>query len=289
MLTRATQLAVGRLECVPCTREPKTQTVLMDEFSAEECRALCPKDVTTDLRLKAMDFHGLMLSMASINLNSPGAAETLGIIKAKIGDALQRIPKATKGVRLDLTIELPDGTELLIDFTGIHPTTAAALPKLKLFTRALDLGDDVSAGVVANNPSARLPSPAVEAAVKLKEIRYRNLMNLVMGQLAAGKRTKKPILISAVVTHLGELGPDTISLVERLTSVAGKQFCARSPHTRGLTKARVTAAFRSRFKDALLAANARGFGEALIATGNPIAGWVPAPDDAGLPGWDVGY
>ena len=114
-------------------------------------------------------------------------------------------------------------------------------------------------------------------------------MHLVMGQLAAGKRTLKPVLMSAVVTHLGELGPDTISLVERLTGVAGKQFCASSPHARGLTKTRVTAAFRSRFKDALLAANARGFGEALIATGNPIAGWVPAPDDAGLPGWDVGY
>ena len=63
----------------------------------------------------------------------------------------------------------------------------------------------------------------------------------------------------------------------------------RGPHTRGLTKARVTAAFRSKFKDALLAANARGFGEALTATGNQIAGWAPAPDDAGLPGWDVGY
>ncbi len=85
---------------------------------------------------------------------------------------------------------------------------------------------------------------------------------------------EKPILIPAVVTHFGELGRDTISLVERLTSVAGKQFCVRNPHTRGITKARVTAAFRSRFKDALLAANARGFGEALIATGNPIAGWA---------------
>ena len=158
-----------------------------------------------------------------------------------------------------MTIELPDSTELLVDFTGILPTTAAVLPKLKLFTRALDLGDDVSAGVVANNPSTRLPSPAVEAAVKLKEIRYRNLMHLVMGQLAAGKRTLKPVLMSAVVTHLGELGPDTISLVERRTGVAGKQFCASSPHARGLTKTRVAAAFRSRFTDALLAANARGF------------------------------
>ena len=97
------------------------------------------------------------------------------------------------------------------------------------------------------------------------------------------------MLISAVITHLGELSPDTISLVERLTSVAGKEFKARDPYTRGLTKAKVTGAYRSRFKDALLAANARGFGEALIATGNPIAGWVPAPDDACLPGWDVRY
>ena len=289
MYTAVTQRAVGRLHCVPCTREPKTQVVLMDEFSAEECRALCPKDMTADLRLKALDFHQLMMSMAAINLNNAGASEMLSIVKAKIGDALQRIPKATKGVRLDLAIAMPDGTELLVDFTGIHPTAAGAISQLKLFVRALDLGNDVSAGVVANNPSARQPSPAVVAAVKLKEARYRNLMDLANGQLAAGKRTKKPVLISAVITHLGELSPDTISLVERLTSVAGKEFKARDPYTRGLTKAKVTGAYRSRFKDALLAANARGFGEALIATGNPIAGWVPAPDDACLPGWDVRY
>ncbi len=61
------------------------------------------------------------------------------------------------------------------------------------------------------------------------------------------------------------------------------------PHTRGLMNARVAMAFRSRFKDALPAVNARGFGEALIAIDNPIAGRVPAPDDASLPGWDVGY
>ncbi len=50
------------------------------------------------------------------------------------------------------------------------------------------------------------------------------------------------------------------------------------------------AAFRSRFKDELLAANARGFGEALVAAGIPIAGWVHAPDDACLPDWEeLGY
>ena len=41
---------------------------------------------------------------------------------------------------------------------------------------------------------------------------------------------------------------------------------------RGLSKAKVAPAFRSRFKDALLAANAREFDEALVAADSPIAG-----------------
>ena len=80
-----------------------------------------------------------------------------------------------------------------------------------------------------------------------------------------------------------------VGLVKDSAAAAGKQFVARSPLSRGLTKGKTTAAFRTRFKDAILAVNARGFGEALIATGNPIAGWVPAPDDGDLPGWGALY
>ena len=111
-------------------------------------------------------------------------------------------------------------------------------------------------------------------------------MSIAEGQLKAGTRTLKPKLVSAIVTHLGELSPGMIGLVamEDLTAVAGKQFVERSPLSRGLTKGKTTAAFRTRSKDATLAANARGLGEALVATGNQIAGWVLAPDDAGVLG-----
>ena len=78
-------------------------------------------------------------------------------------------------------------------------------------------------------------------------------------------------------------------MLEDLTAVAGKQFVGRSPLSRGLTNEKTTAALRTRFKDAILAVNARGFGEALIATDNPVAGWVPAPDDGDLPGWGALY
>ena len=55
------------------------------------------------------------------------------------------------------------------------------------------------------------------------------------------------------------------------------------------SKAKTTAAFRTRLKDALMAVNAEGFGRALIAAGTPMGGWVHAPDDADLGSWDVEY
>ncbi len=97
-----------------------------------------------------------------------------------------------------------------------------------------------------------------------------------------------PRLVSAAVTHAGEMGPDLIWLIEKLTAQVGKNF-KRGPETRGLTKKRWTAAFRTKLKDAIMAANMRGWGQALMDAGNPIAGWVVTPDDAELPGWDVIY
>ena len=94
-------------------------------------------------------------------------------------------------------------------------------------------------------------------------------MSIAEGQLKAGTRTLKPKLVSAIVTHLGELNPGMLGLVEDLTAVAGKQFVARSPLSRGLIKGKTTAAFRTRFKDAVLAVNARGFGGGPHCYGQP--------------------
>ena len=59
--------------------------------------------------------------------------------------------------------------------------------------------------------------------------------------------------------------------------------------TMGQPCKRFTAAFRSRLKDAVMAANARGFGRALMAAGNPLTGHVVNDDDLDLPdcGTDV--
>ena len=69
----------------------------MDQFSSEECRALCPKDTTAEQQLKALDFHGLMMNMAEIDTSTDHGKETLDIIKGGLKTELRKVPKDTKG------------------------------------------------------------------------------------------------------------------------------------------------------------------------------------------------
>ena len=197
---------------------------------------------------------------------------------ANLTDALTSLTTQTKGVRLDLLISLPNMPDLWCDFTGIHPTAKNSIRKLQNFLVASGLGHDVAAGVVANNPTARQPSPAVVNATALKKLRYQTMLELAAAQVSSHRRCVLPKLVPGIVTHLGELGPDLINLVETITAAAGKQF-RLGKMSRGMSKSKLTAIFRTKLKDGVLAANAEGFGQALVAAGNPIAGWVVAPDD----------
>jgi hypothetical protein len=270
--------------------EPPTREILLNQFAEEECKSLCPKVSSVATRDRATVISLLLHKMATVTRNSSESRDTL----EKLGVALRSLPGETKGVRLDLEISLTDGRVVWCDFTGIHPTTTSVLARLRAFLRLNGIVDDVAAGVVANSSTARLPSPAVVEATKLKRLRYHTLVELAANQVASRRRTVLPILVPGVVTHSGELGPDLIGLIEMLTMVAGKGF-KKGWQSRGLSRSRFTAIFRTKVKDALMAANAEGFGQALVAAGNPISGWVTMPEDmVGAPGmdlagWDVNY
>ena len=161
---------------------------------------------------------------------------------------------------------------------------------MRAFMKANKLAGDAAGGAVVNNAMARAPSPAVVMTVKAKEARYKVLCELLENQFKTRRREVLPKLVSAVITHLGELGPDLIDLVEVLTSVAGKLFVV-SPLTMGVSRAKYTAQFRTKLKDELLTANALGFGRALVAAGNPMSGWIMSPGEDGdeMPDWDCPY
>ena len=150
--------------------------------------------------------------------------------------------------------------------------------------------DFVSSGDAANSPGARAPSPAIELTVRNKEKRYDFLMQLLAQQARQGRRTHEPKLVAAVITHLGELSPHFIELIEKITIAAASAY-RPGPLNSGAPRNKHTAMFRTRLKDALMACNARGFGRALRSAGNPLPGWVCTQVDELLhPTWgDVGY
>jgi hypothetical protein len=133
---------------------------------------------------------------------------------------------------------------------------------------------------------AREPSPAVVITAKNKANQYRRLMDIAANQVQNRKRDSLPTFVAGIMTHLGELGPGMIDLIETLTSTAGQAYQG-GILARGLSRSKTTAIFRTKLKDALLAANARGFGQALVAAGNPMAGWMLPPDELDMPDWDV--
>ena len=264
--------------------EPKTVEVLLNEFTEAEVRGLMPKVVSTVGKKRCKALATIFTKMGELDAGAPEMAPLMEAIKVH----LMAMPDDTKGVRLDLEFTLEDGRSFMCDFTGVHPASKKALEQLRAFMKANKLAKEAAGGAAINNALARAASPAVVNAAKAKVLRYELLMDLLIKQVKEGKRASKPRLVSGVITHLGELGPDMIDTVEALTNAANKQFKA-GPLTMGMSRSKYTAIFRTQFKDELLAANARGFVRALAAAGNPMSGWVLSPDEVGedLPDWDV--
>ena len=105
-----------------------------------------------------------------------------------------------------------------------------------------------------------------------------------------GKRARAPVLMPCIFSHLGEFSPVALRAVEVIT-LAYKATAAQRVFEDGISLKRRTAMFRTRFKDALMCANAAGFGHTLSVAGQPRAGRVMPSLDAncGFPDWEVLY
>ena len=73
--SRVIQAATNRLHLITSYREPKTTSVLLDEFTYDECRALCPKILTAEKSALATTFHQTMLALEGLNLDVPGSQQ----------------------------------------------------------------------------------------------------------------------------------------------------------------------------------------------------------------------
>ena len=77
-----------------------------------------------------------------------------------------------------------------------------------------------------------------------------------------GKRARTPRMAPCILTHLGEMFPSALRTVEFITLEYRKIMSTRA----------FTVQFRFRFKDAIMCANAAGFGTSISQVGFPRVG-----------------
>ena len=119
---------------------------------------------------------------------------------------------------------------------------------------------------------------------------YKPMVNAAAAQVRQGIRTMKPIFTPCIFSHMhmGEMAPTAVETVELITK-AYKASLSFLFFEDGISVKKRTAEFRGRFKDALMVANANGFGTTLAAAGMPMVGSRVSSvyDRGGLPPWEL--
>ncbi len=103
--------------------------------------------------------------------------------------------------------------------------------------------------------------------VKYKHAKYAPLMDVMRLQEQTKRRAAIPMLLIPVVSHLGEFSEDTFKLIEIMTREV-KRVTRDDPY-RIMRPQDAAARFRTRAKDAITVALARGFARELTAAGLP--------------------
>ena len=94
------------------------------------------------------------------------------------------------------------------------------------------------------------------------------IMTIAEKQFKKGNRTTVPTFVAAIISHTDELAPELITFIEHVT----KQYARTISPTDledGVSRARRTSIFRCRYKDALMAAMAEGWGRTIADVGRP--------------------
>lgn len=202
---------------------------------------------------------------------------------------VENCAKKHEGLRVDCITEL-DSATMWIDVGVVHPTASSKLTQAMSFVRQHDIAEKAAGGSRCKHAFVGIPTPPVKAYQSMKEGKYSAMVEQAKRQVTKGRRARPPVLAACIFSHLGELSPVAIRTVELIT-LAYKAMVSRMLLEDGVPLKRRTAAFRMEFKDALMCANAAGFGRTLAVAGRPRAGrQISSPDvNGGFPDWEVQY
>ena len=245
---------------VECEVEPPTHKLLLDQFTLEQCRVLFPKRPTIK---EKKEIAALLKRMESTLSPEQKAALADDLSRRYEAALVDEKTKGKKGLRID--VRLRDGftgKEWWCDTTCIHPTAAS------------HIGEEISgpraSAAAPLTTRARTKAGASSGQTQLKHDVYGPLMAMATKQHLDGKRLVLHKFLAVVLgtTH-GELGKETIHLVEALTACYRERLDREGERPDGNKPEDLCKSYRTRFRQGLLMAIAQGHAQMLTAAGLP--------------------
>jgi hypothetical protein len=261
-LLNRVHIKFGRMAGANCHREPNSHDLLLNFATPDQVRTLFPKKVNAATKIRTAEVAEMMA--AAMQLPHGDTRDALAL---KAIHHAQQTPGGTTGLRVDACIDFDDQT-FWVDGGSVHPTSTSTIPAVSKWSAKLLKATLAAGGVSALNAMLCEPSPNVRRACTTKHDRYRPMLAIADKQFLAGNRATNPTFVAAIISHTGEFAPELILYIEQITKQYARSITPTDLED-GVSKARRTSIFRCRYKDALMAALAEGWGRTLSDVGRP--------------------
>ena len=177
----------------------------------------------------------------------------------------------TKGLRVDIQIkDQSSNQEIWVDTTCIHPTCMSRIrAELKQVKEEIRFDEDQRRGINNHDRELKFEGDASRDQTRFKHKTYSPLIPISKKQTNDGRRMKQPQFLAGVVTTYGELGLETIKLVEFLTWAYGKKKALEGHREDGIKLSTLTAHFRNDLRMKMMISVAKGLSRMLNTAGLP--------------------
>ena len=194
------------------TVNPSTTTMMEGCMADAQARLLFPKTPSAAAKKNAQELSSALLAAAIVG----GSDAAKRHADATIRRLTSQCPDSHKGLRVDSIVELPSA-QLWVDVGAVHPTAASRLDQSLNFARKQFIAERAARGSRANNALTGVASPPVLSYQTVKDRKYEAMALAASNDARAGKRARAPKMAPCILSHLSELSPTAIRVVELIT------------------------------------------------------------------------
>ena len=182
------------------TMEPKTENLLLKQFTADQCRALFPKKPSKTIKAR---IETLKNDLNQVETMEHGHEKNKLVRLINNECKILHKQHLTKGLRIDVQItDHQSGHEKWVDTTCIHPTCQSRIQAEWKDTQNPITSYELDRKEGKQNLTTKIVGHAVKTQTRFKHQIYSPLVTIAHKQKIDRKRNQTPIFIAAVASTL---------------------------------------------------------------------------------------